>query len=104
MEGVEKKEKKKKVCSRSLISSKHFTVSDPFLPQRKCKNSSMLKSGAVIQNLMFLCVCGGVCLCVALQAGTRPRFLHPVFALVKAKPQRTRPTDDPLPRTHRLQS
>lgn len=40
MEGG-KKEKKKKVFV-DLISSKHFMVSNPFLPQRKFENSSML--------------------------------------------------------------
>lgn len=41
MEG-EKRKRKGKYVFVDLISSKHFMVSNPFLPQRKFKNSSML--------------------------------------------------------------
>lgn len=43
---------------------------------------------------MFLCACRCVCLCVFLQADTST-FPAPPFCFGKAKPQRTRHTNDP---------
>lgn len=38
-----RKGKRRKCVSEDFISLKHFMVSDPFSPQRKFKNSSMLR-------------------------------------------------------------
>lgn len=63
-------------------------VSNPFLPQRKFENSSML-SGEQSYKKSYVSVreCGCVCLCVFLQADRLPHFLHSIFALVRPSPK-----------------
>lgn len=84
----QKRKRKRKYVFVDLISSKHFMVSNPFLPQRKFENSSML-SGEQSYKKSYVSVreCGCVCLCVFLQADRLPHFLHSIFALVRPSPK-----------------
>lgn len=64
-----------------LISSKHFMVSNPFLSQRKFKNSSMLPGSS---NTTRLLPCARVWLAVGVGTSTpTSTFLAPFFALVR---------------------
>lgn len=64
-----------------LISSKHFMVSNPFLPQRKFKNSSMLLGSSHTTRLLL---CARVWLAGGVGTSTpTSTFLAPFFALVR---------------------
>lgn len=88
------KRKRKKYVFVDLISSKHFMVSNPFLPQRKFKNSSMSSRERKYKK-SYVSARVWVCLPVCFYKQTYLTFLAPLFCFGKAKPQRTHHTQDP---------